>query len=121
MGLSSCAHVRHKNDLFGTPFIQVQTESIADPTTDLTFMTPANEQYTGKSLWSDLHWSQIDKDLPENQRRVEVSVQRTVTDAKGNFLGVLRVGLFEKQIDKISSVQTRPSRSTRSSPYFHYR
>src|ERR1700722_2052141 len=63
-----------KNDLFGTPFVQGQAESIVDPTEDLTFMTPANKQYVGKSLWSDLHWSQIDKDLPESQRRVEVSV-----------------------------------------------
>ncbi len=91
-----------QNDLFTPPFTQEQTNSIIDPTTHLTFITPANEQYTGKDLWSDLHWSQIDKSLPEKERQVEVSLQRTVTDAKGNFLGVLRVGLFEKQIDKIS-------------------
>jgi adenylate cyclase len=91
-----------ENDLFSTPFTQEQTNFISDPTTHLTFVTPANEQNTGKDLWSDLHWSQIDKGLPENERRVEVSLQRTVTDTKGNFLGVLRVGLFERQIDKIS-------------------
>jgi adenylate cyclase len=98
-----------QNELFGTPFVQIPSQSIIDPTTYPTFMTPANKQYAGKSLWSDLHWSQIDKDLPENQRKVEVSVQRTVTDAKGNFLGVLRVGLFDTQIDMISQFKLIPT------------
>jgi adenylate cyclase len=98
-----------QNDLFATPFTQEQTQSLVDPTTSLTFITPADKQFTGETLWSDLHWSQIDKDLPESQRRVEVSVQRTVTDSKGNFLGVLRVGLFEKQIDMISQFKLIPN------------
>lgn len=85
------------NDLFRAPFIQEQTRAIIDPTMHLTFITPANEEFIGEDLWSDLHWSQID-----SERHVEVSVQRSVTDAKGNFLGVLRVGLFQQQIDKIS-------------------
>lgn len=91
-----------KNDLLGTLFAQRQTESIMDPTQSLTFMTPANKQYAGKSLRSDLHWPQMDDNLPESQRRVEVSVQRTVTDSQGNFLGVLRAGLFYNQIELIS-------------------
>lgn len=94
-----------QNDLFGTPFSPEQTNSVIDPTTDLTFITPANEQFTGKGLWSDLHWSQID---PGNEQSVEVSLQRTVTDAKGNFLGVVRVGLFERQIEKISRFKLIP-------------
>jgi adenylate cyclase len=97
-----------QNDLFAMPFIHEQTQSVVDPTTSLTFMTPANRQYTGISLWSDLHWSQVDRDLPENQRRVEVSVQRAVTDSKGDFLGVLRVGLFDRQIDMISHFKLIP-------------
>lgn len=97
-----------KNDLFGTSFTDEQTQSVIDPTTHLTFVTPANEQYTGKDIWSDLHWSQIDMSLPEHERRVEVSLQRTITGAKDNFLGVLRVGLFEKQIDEISQFKLIP-------------
>ena len=64
-----------QNDLFGTRLSQLQTQ-IIDPTTLLTFTTPANIEFTGKNLWSDLHWSQIDRDLPENMRNVEVSLQR---------------------------------------------
>lgn len=98
-----------QNNLFGAPFTQSTAQAVADPTKHLTFTTPANKQYAGKSLWSDLHWSQIDKDLPENQRKVEVSVQRTITDVKGNFLGVLRVGLFYNQIDLITHFKLIPN------------
>ncbi len=97
-----------KNELFGRPFVPGEAKSIVDPTRDLTFKTPANKEFVGQSLWSDLHWSQIDKDLPESQRRVEVSVQRAVTDSKGHFLGVFRVGLFYNQIDRISQFKLVP-------------
>ena len=96
-----------ENDLFGTPFTE-ETHTVNDPTTHLTFMTPANKYNTGEYLWSDLHWSQVGKDLPENKDLVEVSLQKTVADPKGRFLGVLRVGLFQKQIDKISQFKLIP-------------
>lgn len=96
-----------QNDLFGAPFTDA-ADSVSDPTTHLTFITPANRYNMGENLWSDLHWSQLDMGLPENKRRVEVSLQRTVTDEEGNFLGVLRVGLFQKKIDKISQFKLIP-------------
>lgn len=96
------------NDLFGTPFDQEQMGSIADPTTSLTFVTPASKEFEGQSLWSDLHWAQIDKNLPEKDRRIEVSLQSTVADSKGDFLGVLRVGLFYDQIDLIGQSKLDP-------------
>ena len=49
---------------------------------------------------SDLHYSQIDSDVPEMKRRVEVSVQQVITDAAGEFAGVLRVGLLAKRVDQ---------------------
>ena len=73
---------------------------ISDPTSHATFTTPAQENFSGRLLWSDLHWSQLDADLPEAQRRVEVSVQQVVTDGAGGFLGVLRVGLLAQQLDR---------------------
>lgn len=98
-----------QNDLFSTPLSQEKTSAAADPTTHLTFMTPASKEYEGQNIWSDLHWSQVDENLPQNKRRVEWSLQRTVTDASGNFLGVLRVGLFSKQIDTISQFKLIPN------------
>ena len=73
---------------------------ISDPTLHATFTTPAQQNFAGRLLWSDLHWSQLDADLPEAQRRVEVSVQQVVTDGAGEFLGVLRVGLLAQQLDR---------------------
>jgi len=73
---------------------------ISDPTSHATFTTPASKSFSGRLLWSDLHWSQLDADLPETQRRVEVSVQQVVTDGAGEFLGVLRVGLLAQQLDR---------------------
>jgi adenylate cyclase len=69
-----------------------------DPTAHPTFQTAANRFY-GQTIPTDLHWSQLDELLPEAQRRVELSVQRTVEDASGHFAGVLRVGLFKSEID----------------------
>jgi adenylate cyclase len=107
-----------QNDLFGAPFI-LDTHSVSDPTNHLTFATPANMYNMGENLWSDLHWSQVDKDLSDKKHRVEVSLQRTITDTEGtdtegtdtegNFLGVLKVGLFQNQINKISAFKITPN------------
>lgn len=70
-----------------------------DPTTHLTFQTTASHRYYGQIIPTDLHWSQIDEKLPELQRRVEVSVQKTIEDSQGHFAGVIRVGLMKSQID----------------------
>jgi adenylate cyclase len=69
-----------------------------DPTAHLTFQTPARDFY-GRMIPTDLHWSQIDETLPEKQRRVEVSVLKTIEDASHHFAGVLRIGLMKTQID----------------------
>src|SRR4029077_6701938 len=61
---------------------------IPDPTSHPTFVTPAQKDFFGRLLWSDLHWSQLDAELPQSQRRAEVSVQQVITDAGGKFVGV---------------------------------
>lgn len=71
-----------------------------DPTKHLTFQTTASRQFYGQLIAADLHWSQIDENLPESSRRVEVSVQKAVTDSDGKFVGVLRVGLTKDSIDQ---------------------
>lgn len=70
-----------------------------DPTTHATFRTTTSRAFHGQIISTDLHWSQIDQELPESKRRVEVSVQKVVEDTAGNFFGVLRVGLLKSQID----------------------
>jgi len=73
--------------------------ALEDPTNHLTFLTPASKDFFGQLLWSDLHWLQLDSALPESKRRAEVSVQRVIQTAGGQFAGVLRVGLLTRQLD----------------------
>jgi adenylate cyclase len=73
--------------------------SSVDPTTHPTFQTTAKRLNQGQIIPTDLHWSQIDEHLPELQRRVEVSVQKTIEDSQGHFAGVIRVGLMKSEID----------------------
>ena len=86
--------------------------AISDPTTHATFVTPARKDFSGQLLWSDLHWSQLDAELPEAQRRVEVSVQQVVTDVAGEFAGVLRVGLLTQQLDRATQLKLAPAGQT---------
>ncbi len=88
---------------------------VPDPTSHPTFITPARADFRGDVLWSDLHWSQLDAALPEAQRRVEVSVQKVVTDAAGEFVGVLRVGLLTRQLDR--AVQITIGRAGEKDPH----
>ncbi|ABF42050.1 adenylate/guanylate cyclase [Candidatus Koribacter versatilis Ellin345] len=73
---------------------------VPDPTLHLTFQVPASRNRQGQLLWTDLHWSQLDANLPENKRRVEVSVQKAILASDGEFVGVLRLGLAKDQIDR---------------------
>jgi adenylate cyclase len=77
-----------------------QEDPATDPTSHPTFQTPARKRFYGQLLWTDLHWSQVDEKLPEDHRRVEVSVQKAIEDSRGQFVGVLRVGLIKDQIDR---------------------
>jgi adenylate cyclase len=71
-----------------------------DPTAHDTFQGAINPDDYGQIISTDLHWSQLDATLPEARRRVEVSVQKTIEDNSGHFVGVLRVGLLKAQIDR---------------------
>jgi adenylate cyclase len=72
----------------------------ADPTAHPTFQTPLRPDFYGQLVWADLHWSQIDEGMPEAERRVEVSVQKTIENGQRKFAGVLRIGLVKSLIDQ---------------------
>lgn len=76
-------------------------EGVQDPTRHLTFSTPAAEPNYGAIVWSDLSFTQLDARLPEKQRRVVVTVMKTIEDKDGRFLGVLRIGLLTEKIDEL--------------------
>jgi adenylate cyclase len=83
--------------------------SASDPTSHLTFATPASEEHQGQLLWSDLHWSELDAGQPEKERAVEVSVQQSVVDDSGRFAGVVRVGLLTEQLDRAVQLRLTPA------------
>ncbi len=88
-----------------------------DPTASLTFQTPASRAFYGQLLWTDLYWSQFDEALPEAQRRVEISVQKTVDDAGGRFAGVIRIGLLNEQVTRAIRYDIGAANSRQESPY----
>ena len=91
------------------PMLRESRTDIPDPTSHATFTTPTRKDFFGQLLWSDLHWSQLDAELPESQRRAEVSVQQAITDADGKFVGVLRVGLLTQQLDRAVQLKLAPA------------
>jgi adenylate cyclase len=92
----------------GTPASGDTSATVSDPTSHLTFTTPASRDFQGQLLWSDLHWSELDAREPQDHRDVEVSVQQTVADASGKFAGVIRVGLLAEQLDRAVQLKLTP-------------
>ncbi|HEX4335800.1 MAG TPA: adenylate/guanylate cyclase domain-containing protein [Polyangiaceae bacterium] len=80
----------------------------ADPTLHPTFSVLAGRAQRGRAIWSDLHYSELD--VGDGERRVVLSVQRSVDDADGHFAGVARVGLLTTDLDGIvkASTSTEP-------------
>jgi len=72
---------------------------IADPAAHLTFTTLASRGRSGRLIWTDLSYSELDLDLPEPERRVVVTVMKAIEDGAGGLLGVARIGLLAQQID----------------------
>lgn len=73
--------------------------SVPDPRSHLTYSTLTSQPQLGKILWSDLHYSQLDENLPENRRRVVVSVQQAVV-VEGKVWGVFRVALDTNTLNR---------------------
>ena len=88
--------------LLDTP-LRVLPPPGADPTEELTFTTPASRRLYGDEVWSDLHWSDLEKD-PAHRRAV-VTVMKAIEDARGEFVGVARAGLLTEQLDEVSRLR----------------
>ena len=77
-----------------------------DPTEHSTFTVPMVKQNLGRTLWSDLHYSELDQG--QANPRVVLSVQCAVPAADGAVLGVLRVALLTTELDAISRLKVDP-------------
>lgn len=87
--------------------LETLAETPDDPTSHPTFTTPASRDFAGKLLWSDLHWSPQSSHLPDASRDVVVTLQQSIEDADGRFLGVLRLGLHTGRLDELARLPHR--------------
>ena len=95
-------------DFAGVPLARTSAAEVGDPTRHLTFraavLTFLDAVRTGsrnEMVASDLHWSPLDDDLPEQERRAVVTGQKAIAAENGRFLGVLRVGMFTANLDRL--------------------
>jgi adenylate cyclase len=89
--------------LLDAPMAVTKSEAAVDPTRHATFTTPASRTLSGEVVWSDLHWSELDKD--PGHRRVVVTVMKALEDATGAFAGVARAGLLTAQLDQVAGLR----------------
>jgi len=86
--------------LLDVPLRVERAAEAGDPTEEATFTTPASRRLYGEEVWSDLHWSDLEKD--PTHRRAVVTVMKAIEDARGEFVGVARAGLLTEQLDEVS-------------------
>ena len=83
----------------GREIQRVPQAAAANPSLHPTFTTPSLHDFYGQLLWTDLHWFALDQAKPELRRRVEVGVIKAIESPPGQFVGVIRIGLFKGAID----------------------
>jgi len=87
------------------PFARTDPQG-EDPTQHLTFTTTVSERRLSPDpLWTDLHYAELDKRLPEAERRVVVTVMKVLEDESGRFLGVIRVGLLASRLEEVTRLR----------------
>ena len=92
---------RAENGDFGsTPFVPETGRNTGDPTSERTFTTAASDDFFQQPIWSDLHpIPGSDPKAPD----VFVTIQQSIADANGNFLGVIRASLSLDELKRIVS------------------
>ena len=86
--------------LLAVPF-EREPGTPADPTKHPTYEVPLERENYGRLIWSDLSRSELDAARPVEQRRVVLTLQKSVEDARGQPFGVLRAALLARSIDAI--------------------
>lgn len=89
-----------RGPLLSAPFVR-EAGPVADPTRDDTYVYSLKPGNYGRAIWSDLSYSELDKALPAEQRRVVLTVQKAVEESPGHLVGVARAGLLERTIDAL--------------------
>jgi len=102
-GDSLVAEIRRRpsgGSLLAVPF-EPEPGTPSDPTKHATYEVPLEAANYGRLIWSDLSWSELDMTRPQAQRRVVLTLQKSVEDSAGQPFGVLRAALLARTIDAI--------------------
>ncbi len=101
-----------------SPTAVLKTGDALDPTTSgFGFSMPASDGRRGRTLMSDLSYSQLDDLLLEKDRRVVLTALRGIEDGQQHLLGVLKVGLLEREM----RARVKTARVNRGDPEDPYR
>ncbi len=76
-----------------------------DPTTSAAFVAAADKSAADIEIWRDLAYATVDAALIEGQRRVVVTVARTILDADGTFVGVVIVERITHAPDEVAHAE----------------
>lgn len=90
----------HGGGLLAIPF-EIEAGRPSDPTKHATYEVPLEPANYGRLIWSDLSRSELDAARPQAERRVVLTLQRSVEDGQGRPFGVLRAALLARTIDAI--------------------
>jgi adenylate cyclase len=86
--------------LDGKEMVEEPPSEVPDPALHPTFVGPTIKRLYGMPLSTDVHYFALDATKPESVRREEVSVLKAIESPAGHFAGVLRIGLFNKAINR---------------------
>lgn len=73
-----------------------------DPTASGAFVAAADKSAADVEVWRDLSYATVDAALIEGQRRVVVTVARSILDADGTFVGVVTVERVTHAPDEVA-------------------
>ena len=98
-GFSAREECREPKDILLMALPAKVNAQAGDPTESFSFTKPLASEFVGKTIWSDLSYSQLDQALPEPQRRVQLTALRGEVMADGQLV-VLKASLLADSIDR---------------------
>ncbi len=84
-----------EGDFLSAPFAAEAGAQRKDPTLEKTFTTAAKDDFFQRPIWSDLH------PIPGAEKKFFVTIQQSIPDASGKFMGVLRASLSLDELSRI--------------------
>ena len=88
-------------DFISAAFASESGDAPKDPTLTDWFSTSASDEFLEKAIWSDLYACESPVAGENSSSRACVTVQKSITDSGGRFLGVLKAALSTGELTRI--------------------